>query len=68
MDSFLKLKGKPCNAGKTTYSNEDGILLTDPAFKEKALRYLSSNIPLYSCEYCLGVSGNLRENIQLKML
>ena len=68
MDSFLKLKGKPTDIGNSTYSIEDGIALNDPAFKEKALSYLNSTTPLNSCEYCLGVSGNLRENIQLKNL
>lgn len=68
MDSFLKLKGKNSSVGNSTYSIEDGIALDDPAFKEKALSYLNSSKPLHSCEYCLGVSGNLRPNIQLKTL
>jgi hypothetical protein len=29
------------------------------------LEYLNSTEPLASCRYCLGVSGPLRENIQL---
>lgn len=66
MNSYLTLKGKSINAGESTYSEEDGILLQDPKFKEKALHYLNCTIPLSSCEYCLGVSGNLRENIQMK--
>jgi hypothetical protein len=67
MDAFLKLKGKSAEVGCSTYSGEDGILLKDPTFKTKALAYLNSSVPLNSCEYCLGVSGNLRDNVQLKM-
>ena len=48
------------------YSVQDGIALQDPDFKSKALDYLNSETPLNSCEKCLGVSGNLRPNVQLK--
>lgn len=66
MDEFLTIKNKPAAAGNSTYTQEDGILLSDPAFQQKALEYLNADTPLLSCEYCLGVSGNLRENIQMK--
>lgn len=66
MDSFLKLKGISPLIENSSYTLEDGIALIDPDFKAKALRYLNSTTPLRSCEYCLGVSGNLRQNIQLK--
>jgi organic radical activating enzyme len=45
---------------------EDGIALDDPDFKAKSLKYLNCDVPLDSCQQCLGVSGNLRPNIQLK--
>ncbi len=67
MDDFLALKGKPIAAGESTYSREDGIALDDTDFKNKAVQYLNDKQPLNSCEYCLGVSGGLRENIQLKL-
>lgn len=66
MDDFLQIKHKSIAAGNSTYSAEDGIKLDDPAFMEKTLAYLNDKKPLHSCEYCLGVSGGLRENIQLK--
>lgn len=66
MNESLQIKGRSAAAGASTYTEEDGLSLTDPAFKEKALKYLNTGQPLLSCEYCLGVSGNLRENIQLK--
>lgn len=66
MNDFLLIKDKPVMAGNSSYSAEDGIAINDVAFKEKALAYLNTTTPLLSCEYCLGVSGNLRENIQLK--
>lgn len=66
MDEFLTIKGKPVAAGNSSYTAEDGIAIDDPDFNTKALAYLNSSQPLLSCEYCLGVSGNLRENIQLK--
>ena len=66
MDEFLTTKGKPTIAGNSSYTAEDGIAINDPDFNAKALAYLNSEQPLLSCEYCLGVSGNLRENIQLK--
>ena len=65
MDEFLALKGKSAAAGASSYSQEDGISVDDPKFREKALDYLNTNQTLLSCEYCLGVSGGLRENVQL---
>lgn len=66
MDDFLTMKNKPIQAGNSTYTQEDGILLSEPGFQQKALDYLNTDTTLLSCEYCLGVSGNLRENIQMK--
>ncbi|PUZ30540.1 4Fe-4S single cluster domain-containing protein [Chitinophaga costaii] len=63
MNETLSLKGI---ASSIDYTVEDGIAVNDPNFKEKALAYLNETKPLFSCQYCLGVSGNLRENIQLK--
>lgn len=68
MDEFLERKHKNVVAGTSTYSQEDGIAITEPSFTRLALDYLNDAAPLYSCEYCLGVSGNLRENVQLKRL
>lgn len=69
MDEFLKLKGLPLfieDSDICTYSAIDGIFMDDPDFKMKALDYLNQELPLHSCSYCLGVSGNLRANVQLK--
>jgi uncharacterized radical SAM superfamily Fe-S cluster-containing enzyme len=66
MDEFLQIKGKPAAVGHSSYSAEDGLTLNDPDFRSKALAYLNTDKPLHSCEYCLGVSGGLRENIQLR--
>lgn len=66
MNDFLQIKEKSIDVGSSTYSLEDGIAITDAVFQEKAIDYLNALQPLLSCEYCLGVSGNLRENIQLK--
>lgn len=63
MNETLAVKGIPA---EVDYNKEDGIALDDPQFNVKALAYLNETQPLRSCEYCLGVSGNLRENIQLK--
>ena len=65
MDDYLGLLkiDKQVNAG--TYSEVDGIKIDDPDFKEKALLYLNSKKVLHSCHYCLGVSGGLRDNVQL---
>lgn len=68
MDKNLQLVEKPIAVGSSTFSFTDGIALNDPLFKEKALHYLNSSAPLNSCQHCLGVSGNLRPNIQLKNL
>ena len=68
MDEFLQIKGKPAVVGSSSYSAEDGLKLDDPGFREKALAYLNTDKPLHSCEYCLGVSGGLRENIQLRTI
>jgi organic radical activating enzyme len=67
MDDFLGIKGKSANIGASSYSVQDGIALDDPDFRDKALNYLNDSKPLHSCHYCLGVSGNLRENIQLRI-
>ena len=67
MNDFLGIKGKPANIGASSYSVEDGIALDDLDFRNKALNYLNDSKPLHSCHYCLGVSGNLRENIQLRI-
>lgn len=66
MDKNLLLVRKSIEAGNSTFSYSDGIALSDPAFKEKALYYLNSTTPLHSCRHCLGVSGKLRPNIQLR--
>lgn len=66
MDDFMRIKKMSAAAGNSTYTQEDGILLSETDFQQKALEYLNTDTPLLSCEYCLGVSGNLRENIQLK--
>lgn len=63
MNETLAIKGIPASVN---YTEADGIALDDPQFKTKALAYLNETAPLHACEYCLGVSGNLRENIQLK--
>ncbi|BAV08667.1 4Fe-4S single cluster domain-containing protein [Filimonas lacunae] len=68
MNEFLHMKNKPVQTTSSTYSEEDGIPVNDPAFAAKALEYLNAAVPLQSCEYCLGVSGNLRENIQMKSI
>lgn len=68
MNDFLSLKGKSATAGTSTYSEADGIDLNHPDFQDRALSYLNDASPLLSCEYCLGVSGGLRENIQLKTI
>jgi organic radical activating enzyme len=68
MDRNLELVGKSTAVGDSTFTSTDGIALADPEFKEKALHYLNSTTPLNSCKHCLGVSGNLRPNIQLKNL
>lgn len=67
MDKNLQLVGKPTSVGDSTFTFSDGIALSDPAFQEKALQYLNSKTPLHSCRHCLGVSGNLRPNVQLKL-
>jgi organic radical activating enzyme len=66
MNDFLRLKGISPAAGDSTYSVEDGVALNDDDFRDKVLHYLNDDQPLHSCDYCLGVSGGLRENIQLK--
>lgn len=68
MNEYLTMKGLPVSAGDSSYSVEDGIPVDDPLFQEKAIEYLNSVQPLQSCSYCLGVSGNLRENIQMKQV
>ena len=67
MDKNLQLVNKRFELGNSTFTYSDGIALNDPEFKEKALRYLNNTTPLNSCKHCLGVSGNLRPNIQLKI-
>ncbi|PUZ24815.1 hypothetical protein DCC81_10825 [Chitinophaga parva] len=63
MNETLAIKGIPATVN---YTEADGIAVDDPQFKTKALAYLNETAPLHACEYCLGVSGNLRENMQLK--
>ena len=66
MDKNLKLVNKSYELENSSFSCSDGIKLSDPNFKDKALIYLNNTKPLNSCRHCLGVSGNLRPNIQLK--
>lgn len=65
MNDYFKISKKDFKIGTSTYSEEDGISIKDPDFKRKALEYLSNSKPLYSCHYCLGVSGKLIKNVQL---
>jgi len=51
---------------KKEIATKDGISIGGDNFKEKALTYLNSKIPLQSCTYCLGSSGKLIENKQKK--
>lgn len=66
MDEFLSMKAIPVTAGASTFTMEDGLEMNDNNFQNKALPYLNDNTPLFSCSYCLGVSGGLRENIQMR--
>lgn len=64
IDDLLNMKlGKNFN-----YSGMDGISLLESDFKKVALDYLNSTEPLNSCKYCLGVSGELFENKQIKAI
>ncbi|WP_375578531.1 radical SAM protein [Marivirga tractuosa] len=65
MDDYLCILKIDSKLGDTTYSEADGIDIKQPDFKEKALFYLNNKKPLASCRYCLGVSGSLRDNVQL---
>lgn len=65
MDDYLPLLKKDNSLSEGTYSRLDGIPLDDPDFGAKVLHYLNDQVALNSCSYCLGVSGKLRENVQL---
>ncbi|WMJ74387.1 radical SAM protein [Cytophagaceae bacterium ABcell3] len=65
MDEYLGMLKKDQKLSSGTYSQLDGIPIDTPNFKEKVLAFLNDNKPLNSCRYCLGVSGGLRENVQL---
>ncbi|PTB97391.1 hypothetical protein C9994_03120 [Marivirga lumbricoides] len=65
MDDYLGILKIDPQLEHSTYSEADGLDITAPDFKEKALHYLNNKKPLDSCRYCLGVSGSLRDNVQL---
>lgn len=65
MDTFLVMQGISSEWAQQTYSAIDGISLKEQDFLNTVLTYLNSTEPLASCRYCLGVSGPLRENVQL---
>nr|WP_319398165.1 radical SAM protein [uncultured Carboxylicivirga sp.] len=54
--------------GMEKLSEQDSIAINDSDFKTKALNFLNSSEVLNSCTYCLGVSGELIENQQMKKI
>lgn len=60
----LNLKRYPSEP--SSYVIEDGIPMNDPDFLHNAQIYLNSKKPLASCRYCLGVSGKLMPNQQMR--
>ncbi len=49
-----------------SYVEKDGIPINDPDFIKNAKKYLNDKRPLASCLYCLGVSGEMIPNQQMR--
>jgi len=62
IDTYLKKAKDETN----NLTEGDSISIDDDEFLTKALNFLNSEVPLQSCSYCLGVSGELIENKQIR--
>ena len=69
--AYMDIYKKKLNLPKLThepnsYAIKDGIPINDPDFLDIAQKYLNNKKPLASCRYCLGVSGKLIPNQQMR--